>query len=173
MTTGTVRLHRVLRAPPEYVYRAFLDAQALAKWLPLAAGSVVEAAPAKTRRGRLSNAQRQVRADVLDRQGALERLGNNQALYTRLLQEVLKGHAHSAEGLEQAIAAHDIPRAHRLAHTLKGVAGQIGASALREAALRLEVALANQEETQYAALLEQVRQTLTALLPVLKAASKE
>ena len=34
MTTNTVRLHRVLRAPPERLYRAFLDADALAKWLP-------------------------------------------------------------------------------------------------------------------------------------------
>lgn len=34
MTTGTVRLHRVLRAKPEQVYRAFLDADAVAKWLP-------------------------------------------------------------------------------------------------------------------------------------------
>ena len=34
MPTGTVRLHRVLRAPTERVYRAFLDADALAKWLP-------------------------------------------------------------------------------------------------------------------------------------------
>ncbi len=34
MPTGTVRLHRVLRARPERVYRAFLDAAALAKWLP-------------------------------------------------------------------------------------------------------------------------------------------
>ena len=33
MPTGTVRLHRVLRAPPERVYRAFLDADALAKWM--------------------------------------------------------------------------------------------------------------------------------------------
>lgn len=32
--TGTVRLHRVLRAPAERVYRAFLDPQAMAKWLP-------------------------------------------------------------------------------------------------------------------------------------------
>ena len=31
---GTVRLHRVLTAPPERVYRAFLDAAAVAKWLP-------------------------------------------------------------------------------------------------------------------------------------------
>jgi uncharacterized protein YndB with AHSA1/START domain len=34
MTTGTVRLHRVLRATPERVYRAFVDAEAMAKWLP-------------------------------------------------------------------------------------------------------------------------------------------
>ena len=32
--THTVRLHRVLRAPPERIYRAFLDADAMAKWLP-------------------------------------------------------------------------------------------------------------------------------------------
>jgi uncharacterized protein YndB with AHSA1/START domain len=34
MSTNTVRLHRVLRAPPERVYRAFLDAEAMVKWLP-------------------------------------------------------------------------------------------------------------------------------------------
>ena len=34
MPTNTVRLQRVLRAPPERVYRAFLDADAMAKWLP-------------------------------------------------------------------------------------------------------------------------------------------
>lgn len=34
MATGTVRLHRVLRAPPERIYRAFLDPEAMAKWLP-------------------------------------------------------------------------------------------------------------------------------------------
>jgi uncharacterized protein YndB with AHSA1/START domain len=34
MMANTVRLHRVLRAAPEKVYRAFLDADAMAKWLP-------------------------------------------------------------------------------------------------------------------------------------------
>lgn len=34
MTTGTVRLHRVLKAKPERVYRAFTEADALAKWMP-------------------------------------------------------------------------------------------------------------------------------------------
>jgi uncharacterized protein YndB with AHSA1/START domain len=32
--TNTIRLHRVLRSTPEKVYKAFLDADALAKWLP-------------------------------------------------------------------------------------------------------------------------------------------
>ena len=34
MSTNTIRLHRVLRATPERVYRAFLDGDAMAKWLP-------------------------------------------------------------------------------------------------------------------------------------------
>ena len=34
MPTGTVQLHRVLKAKPDKVYRAFLDAAAMAKWLP-------------------------------------------------------------------------------------------------------------------------------------------
>jgi len=34
MSTHTISLHRVLRASPEKVYRAFLDGDAMAKWLP-------------------------------------------------------------------------------------------------------------------------------------------
>ena len=34
MLTSTIRLHRVLRATPELIYRAYLDADAMAKWLP-------------------------------------------------------------------------------------------------------------------------------------------
>src|ERR687883_295570 len=34
MASNTVRFHRVLRAPPERIYRAFLDPAAMVKWLP-------------------------------------------------------------------------------------------------------------------------------------------
>jgi uncharacterized protein YndB with AHSA1/START domain len=34
MMPNSVRFHRVLRASPEKVYRAFVDADAMAKWLP-------------------------------------------------------------------------------------------------------------------------------------------
>lgn len=34
MSTNTIRLHRVIRSTPEKIYRAFLDADAMCKWLP-------------------------------------------------------------------------------------------------------------------------------------------
>jgi uncharacterized protein YndB with AHSA1/START domain len=34
MTTNTIRFHRVFKTKPEKIYRAFLDAAAMAKWLP-------------------------------------------------------------------------------------------------------------------------------------------
>ena len=34
MTTNTIKLHRVLKAPPERIYQAFLDPAAMCKWLP-------------------------------------------------------------------------------------------------------------------------------------------
>ena len=34
MQTGTVKLHRILKASPEKIYRAFLEAEAMAKWIP-------------------------------------------------------------------------------------------------------------------------------------------
>jgi uncharacterized protein YndB with AHSA1/START domain len=34
MASHAIQLHRVLRAPPERAYRAFLDPDAIAKWLP-------------------------------------------------------------------------------------------------------------------------------------------
>ncbi len=34
MSERTVKLHRVLRSPPEKVYRAFLEPEAMSKWIP-------------------------------------------------------------------------------------------------------------------------------------------
>ena len=34
MTTNTIRLHRVFRCPPDRLYRAFIDPDAMVKWLP-------------------------------------------------------------------------------------------------------------------------------------------
>ena len=52
--TNTVRLHRVLRAPAERIYRAFLDADAMAKWLPAERIHRQSASPRRQSRQRLS-----------------------------------------------------------------------------------------------------------------------
>ena len=46
----TVRLHRVLKTSPEKVYRAFLEAEAMAKWLP-PYGFTISCLPVKVHRG--------------------------------------------------------------------------------------------------------------------------
>lgn len=54
--TGTVRLHRVYRAPPERIYRAFLDDAARCKWLPPAGftATIHESDPREGGRYRMS-----------------------------------------------------------------------------------------------------------------------
>jgi uncharacterized protein YndB with AHSA1/START domain len=56
MPTGTVTLHRVLRCPPERIYRAFTTPEAMVKWLPPHgfAGQVHEMEPKEGGRWRMS-----------------------------------------------------------------------------------------------------------------------
>ncbi len=100
----------------------------------------------------------------LDTQAALERLGNNQALYDRLLRLIRTTHADTANQIRVAIQNKDISLANRLAHTLKGMAGTIGANDLREASKRLEYALANQEVSQYDVCLAEVEKLLASVM---------
>ncbi|MCX6081639.1 MAG: PAS domain S-box protein [Chloroflexi bacterium] len=103
----------------------------------------------------------------LDTQAALRRLGNNQKLYENLLKLVRDNHSEAARNIGAAIQAQDIPLAHRLAHTLKGLAGTIGANELREKALQLEKALAERQELRYQGCLADVETALTAVMMTL------
>jgi PAS domain S-box-containing protein len=103
----------------------------------------------------------------LDTQSALQRLGNNRALYERLLLMVRKSHPETARDIRAALQANDIALAHRLAHTLKSVAGTIGANSLQSAASRLEQAFANQDARQYESCLSSVETALATVLATL------
>lgn len=103
----------------------------------------------------------------LDTQAALRRLGNNQELYANLLKLVRDNHSGAARNIGAAIQAQDIPLAHRLAHTLKGLAGTIGANELREKALQLEKALAERQELRYQSCLADVETSLIAVMTTL------
>lgn len=49
LSTHTIRLHRVLRTTPDKLYRAFLDGDAMCKWLPLSRTTEEPASPSQFR----------------------------------------------------------------------------------------------------------------------------
>ena len=112
--------------------------------------------------------------DGLDARLGLAQAGSRAALYRRLLAKFLTDQAGLPASLAQALSDSDWQRAERLAHTLKGVAAQIGALPLRDAALRLEQALRLRTPTsgllplqaEVEQLLQPLLQALTAALPV-------
>jgi signal transduction histidine kinase/CheY-like chemotaxis protein/HAMP domain-containing protein len=77
----------------------------------------------------------------LDTQDGLSRVGGNRVLYMKLLRQFVDDHARTVEQVSDALADGDIKLAERLAHTLKGVAGNIGSAAVRSAASAVEKAI--------------------------------
>ena len=76
-----------------------------------------------------------------DTSGALRRVAGNEQLYRRLLESLVHTQADAAERLEALLGRGDLPEAQRLVHTLKGVAANLGAVALADAASCLDAEL--------------------------------
>jgi CheY-like chemotaxis protein len=108
----------------------------------------------------------------LDITQALARLGGNQSLFQRLLGIFELEHAGTVELISAALQDKDMELAHRLAHTLKGVAATIGARQLNGAARNMEQAIKQEQAAQYAAALEQMEYWLKATLQAVAAARK-
>jgi CheY-like chemotaxis protein len=71
----------------------------------------------------------------------LKRVAGNRRLYLKLLRELAAHHAEDAIEIRSALAAADVERARRLAHTLKGVAGNLSATELHSAAKAVDEAI--------------------------------
>ena len=69
---------------------------------------------------------------------ALRQLGNNVKLYNKLLDQFQKTYAPAAGDIGASVASGDWETAERSAHTIKGLAGSLGATALQEVSARLE-----------------------------------
>jgi two-component system sensor histidine kinase/response regulator len=81
-------------------------------------------------------------------ESGLARVGGNQALYRKLLSRFRDSQETAVEDIQAALGAGDVETATRLAHTVKGVAGNLGAEALYRAAAALEKAIKEgQKET--------------------------
>ena len=131
----------------------------LARWLPIeglapADGPVVADVPA----GDPDEA-------VLCRDIGLRNLDGRADAYDRLLQRFANGHAEDCEKIRDALASRDLETARRLAHTLKGMAGTLGAANLTTAAYNLERAVREgQEPTTLVALLAHAHAALKLVL---------
>jgi len=79
--------------------------------------------------------------DGIDIENGLRRTGGNRRLYVDLLKLFVTDHGHDGRVITQALADNDIKLVQRTAHTLKGVAGGIGALALYTSAQHVETAL--------------------------------
>lgn len=69
---------------------------------------------------------------------ALRQLGNNVKLYNKLLDQFQKSYASAAQDIAENVAGGDYETAERSAHTIKGLAGSLGATALQEVSAKLE-----------------------------------
>jgi CheY-like chemotaxis protein/HPt (histidine-containing phosphotransfer) domain-containing protein len=102
--------------------------------------------------------------DLIDMTGALKRLGDNKEFYRRLLLMFQIEHANDVQETRSALQRHDLELARRQAHNLKGVAGMVGANDLREAAKKLEMAIAEGNTSFYETYLADVEQKLAVVL---------
>ena len=95
---------------------------------------------------------------------ALAMLNGNVALYRKILKSFRADQADAALRIRQACAAGDRQTAMQLAHSLRGLAGNVGAEALAGAAREVELALRNMRDDPAAALLDKLEQCLDSLI---------
>jgi signal transduction histidine kinase/DNA-binding response OmpR family regulator/HPt (histidine-containing phosphotransfer) domain-containing protein len=108
--------------------------------------------------------------DGLDTADGLNRVAGNRKLYLKLLRQFVEQQASSVEQISAALVQGDNTLAERLAHTLKGVAGNIGAKRVQTAAGALEKLLrAKCAEGELSAAKEQVNAALNPLVAQLRA----
>jgi two-component system sensor histidine kinase/response regulator len=108
----------------------------------------------------------------LDAKDGLARVAGNRKLYLKLLRQFLEQQGPAVEQITSALAQGDAALAERLAHTLKGVAGNLGAKTLQAAAGMLEKLIRDRAgngdveggKKQVAAALEPLLQNLQAAL---------
>jgi two-component system sensor histidine kinase/response regulator len=92
-------------------------------------------------------------------------VAGNAGLYRKLLEKYANAQAGAVQEIRRAFSAGDRETAERVAHTVKGVSGNIGAVAAQEAAARLEAAVRAGDETeaQIAALDEALAAAIRAI----------
>jgi PAS domain S-box-containing protein len=109
--------------------------------------------------------------DGLDTRDGLARVVGNRKLYLKLLRQFVEQQAPVPAQIGDALERGDVTTAERLAHTVKGVAGSLGAGAVQRVAATLEKAIATRTDTaEWTPLLEEFKGVLEGLVSRLQAA---
>ncbi len=95
---------------------------------------------------------------------ALNRLSGNKAFFLKLLKEFSKSHSDAILELSLALDEQDLKKVSLIAHTLKGVAGNLAATGLQKAACNLEAASNNNETQRLSGLIDEVQAALSEVL---------
>ncbi len=101
----------------------------------------------------------------------LRRVGGNRKLYHKLLVEFFEDHSADIHAIRQALDIDDRETAQRIAHTVKGVSGSIGAHDLQGDAERLENAIKEGQQDLYPELLSRLEDALAPVMQGLEALS--
>jgi PAS domain S-box-containing protein len=91
-----------------------------------------------------------------DIDAALGRMAGNFILFKQLLASFLHDHKESIQNLESAAEAHDFELTQSIAHTIKGAAGTVGASAVQREALKVETAVEKAQPFEIKALTDEI-----------------
>ncbi len=102
---------------------------------------------------------------TLDTKAGLARVAGNQALYQKLLRQFAEQQATAGEQIRDALQKNETALAERLAHTIKGVAGNIGATQVQSTAGALEKAIRDGAPADHIqSAIQQVTATLTPVI---------
>ncbi len=116
--------------------------EVLGKWVSAPASQDASTQDAATQRVDKPSAEAEALSlPGFDVAAALNRLGGNERLYKKLLSDLAARHRGDCEKIRQALTAGDLAAARGIAHTLKGVAGNLSAQELQQAAAATESVL--------------------------------
>jgi PAS domain S-box-containing protein len=105
--------------------------------------------------------------DGIDVQAGLAAVNNNQELYTKLLHNFRDRHQGIAADMRAALEQEDLNLTQRLAHTMKGVAGTLGANTLSSISSRLESVVAEKDPEQLSNLVDEFSREIARVLQAL------
>jgi CheY-like chemotaxis protein len=107
----------------------------------------------------------------IDIEEGLRHVGGNRQLYRKLLVDFFQDHGNDVQAIHQALDQDDLETAQRIAHTIKGVSGSIGAGDLHREAASLDTAFKEERKDRYPGLLNRLEDTLGPVMQGLEGLS--